>query len=354
MHTFKGEIIAGRYHGLLEAVEVAREAEIRLLIAHFTPAYIIPQPQPRLLQEAAARASLMEIIDKPRQEGVDVYFNVIASTPSIGRPQFILDIFFRPDLALPDWLAKLSRGAFVERLRDKAFRDQVKTFFYSGRFKIWMIHPVVNPYWMDCFRVLRCKNQDVVGKTIGDLARERSPRRVFNAVYHASVEVVFDLLIEDPEVTWGFVHDIRENPGALPIFLKHPAGMPCSDTFSLPAAGRGDDLSQVPPIAYNLFPHYLRTFVKEQRVLSLEEAVMKTTYLPAQAVLGLSDRGLLAVGAYADIVIFDPDRIGETNDFMEPARPPAGIEHVIVNGKAVYRNKQHTGARPGKVLRKAH
>ena len=107
----------------------------------------------------------------------------------------------------------------------------------------------------------------------------------------------------------------------------------------------------VSPTAYGLFPHYIRTFVKEKGVLSLEAAIQKATSLPAQEVLGLADRGVLREGAYADIVLFDLEALREGEDFLQPAQPPEGIEHVLVNGTVVYEDRAHTGRRPGRVLR---
>ena len=353
MHAHRGEVIVGRYHGLLEAVEIAKSADIRLLIAHFTPAYIIPQPQPRLLQEAAARASLIDIVDKPRQEGVDVFYNVIAFTPSIGRETSMVGSFMDPyhrNLPLPEWMKALSQEELVEGLKTRTFRDKVKDVFYSGRIKFFMVHPLINPYWMDCFTIVRCRNQEYVGKTIGEIARQRSSAFIRDIVYDVSLETVFDIIVEDPETTWAVSTDVRENPPALSVFLQHPFGIPCTDTRSLPAELPKDQLERSPPIAYGLFPHYIRTYVNEERVLSLEEAVRKATALPAQ-VLSLSDRGVITAGAYADIVVFDLDEMEMRGDFAEPSRPPGGIKHVLVNGEVVYENMAHQGVRSGRVLR---
>ena len=82
----------------------------------------------------------------------------------------------------------------------------------------------------------------------------------------------------------------------------------------------------------------------------MEEAVRKATSLPATR-FGLTDRGLLEPGKYADIVIFNLETIKMVGDFMNPDVPPDGIEYVLVNGKLVYKDKQHTGERPGMVLR---
>ena len=108
----------------------------------------------------------------------------------------------------------------------------------------------------------------------------------------------------------------------------------------------------ISPTAFGLFPHYIRLFVKEQKVLTIEEAVMKATSVPASRVLGLTDRGILKEGFFADVVVFSLDRIREGEDFLKPAKPPEGISYVIVNGSVVYEDMKHTGETPGKVLRK--
>ena len=87
-------------------------------------------------------------------------------------------------------------------------------------------------------------------------------------------------------------------------------------------------------------------------MLSLEEAIRKATSLPAREVLGLTDRGVLAEGAYADLVVFDLGTLREGEDFRNPVQPPEGIEHVLVNGTVVWEGGAHTGERPGKVLRR--
>ena len=353
-HAPIGDIIAGRYHGLLEAIEISRKANgIRLHIAHLTPAYIIPQPHPDFLDEAVAKATLEEIIDKPRQEGLDVTYNVIAWSQSIGRQVPMLESFFSSQLLLPEWLKALSEQEFIARLKTQTFRDRVKGVVFSGKFKFGMVHPLTDPYWMDCYEVLRCKHKAYEGRTIGEIARERKPHNIIEAVYEASIEAVFDLLAEDPDTTWALTIDKREY-GALPVFLKHPSGMPCTDVAAFtarPSPKQGMYGTGVPPIAYGLYPHYIGTFVKEKGVLSLEEAIRKATFVPAQEVLGLEDRGVIMEGAYADILLFDFERIKEGGDFLEPSRPPEGIEHVLVNGTVVYEKMVHTGERPGRVLR---
>jgi len=131
--------------------------------------------------------------------------------------------------------------------------------------------------------------------------------------------------------------------------------MPCTDVGILPAQPQRPALEGlytrgVSPTAYGLFPHYLRTVVVEWGVLGLEEAIRKATSLPA-GVIGIPDRGRLAEGTYADVVVFDLETLHENTDFRVPAQAPQGIRYVLVNGQVVCENGVHTGAQPGKVLR---
>jgi N-acyl-D-aspartate/D-glutamate deacylase len=254
----------------------------------------------------------------------------------------------------PDWLAALDKASFAQKLKSRAFRDKVKDFVYSGRFKFRMMHPLTDPYWMDCIRVVRCANEAYVGRTIGEIARQRAPHSIIEAVYEESIEAVFDILVEDPDATCADFIDKREY-GALSVFFAHPAGMPCTDVGILPAQPpqrSGLYTRGASPTAYGLFPHYIRTYVVEEGVLSLEEAIRKATSLPARDVLGLTDRGVIAEGAYADLVVFDLETLREGDDFLHPAQPPQGIECVLVNGSVVWEGGAHTGARPGQVLRR--
>jgi N-acyl-D-aspartate/D-glutamate deacylase len=103
------------------------------------------------------------------------------------------------------------------------------------------------------------------------------------------------------------------------------------------------------PRYYGTFPRVLGRYVREQHVIGLEEAVRKMTSLPAQR-MGIMDRGILRVGMWADVVVFDPEKVTDKATFDQPHQFPEGISHVIVNGATVIRNGEHTGAKPGKAL----
>ena len=91
-------------------------------------------------------------------------------------------------------------------------------------------------------------------------------------------------------------------------------------------------------------------YAREERTLSLPQAVHKMTGLPAKR-LGLGDRGVIRVGARADLVVFDARRVIDVATFDDPHRYPVGIEHVLVNGRFVIKDGEHTGSLPGRVLR---
>ena len=105
------------------------------------------------------------------------------------------------------------------------------------------------------------------------------------------------------------------------------------------------------PRSFGTFPRVLGVYVRERELLRLEDAVRKMTSLNA-AKLGIHDRGLLRAGAYADVTLFDPERVIDRATYTQPFQYSEGIEYVIVNGQIVLEKGKHTGARPGTALRR--
>jgi N-acyl-D-aspartate/D-glutamate deacylase len=177
------------------------------------------------------------------------------------------------------------------------------------------------------------KNRAWEGRSIASLAAEwglapiDAARRVLDAE-GISATVVIHNMSED---------DVR-------AVMRHPTTMIGSDGLPM--------LHGKPhPRLYGTFARVLGTFVREQGVLSLEEGVHRMTGMSARR-FGLADRGELRAGAFADVVVFDPARIADVATYADPHHPPAGIAHVLVNGTPVVRDGAHTGARPGRALRK--
>ena len=133
--------------------------------------------------------------------------------------------------------------------------------------------------------------------------------------------------------------------------LTHEHVMVGSDGSSL--AAEGPLAAGKPhPRSYGTFPRVLGRYARDERVLSLESAVWKMTGLPAKR-LGLADRGVVKAGAKADLVVFDPATVADRATFENPHQYATGIGHVVVNGRVVISDGQHTGALPGRLLRPA-
>jgi N-acyl-D-aspartate/D-glutamate deacylase len=193
------------------------------------------------------------------------------------------------------------------------------------------------------------RNPELIGKTIQAIADEQGGD---------PFDIYFDLILEnghEAEAIFDYIdeHNIR-------LLLQHPAVMISSDGQVLAPYGFLNDPAPYQPCSYGEYPGVLERYVRDEPVLTLQEAIRKMTSFPAQR-LGLHDRGVLHPGAWADIVVFDLERIHDraTNLYPHsypfenyPHRYPEGIDYVFVNGVLVVDGEQHTEALPGKVLRR--
>ena len=150
-------------------------------------------------------------------------------------------------------------------------------------------------------------------------------------------------VLRDEPSTWVVMHSMSEDD--VREVLRHPTTMIGSD-------GVPTDGGRPHPRLYGTFPRVLGHYARDEGVIAMEEAVHRMTGFSA-AKFGLVDRGLVREGAYADLVVFDPDAIDDVSSYEDPRRHPAGIHHVFVNGRAVVRDGVHTGDRSGRALRRA-
>jgi N-acyl-D-aspartate/D-glutamate deacylase len=335
------DILVGRYRGILEAIDVSRQSGLPVHIAHIPNAYLLPLPHPDYLEEAAARATI-EIVDNARAEGLSITCDVVLP-PLAQFTQLIANEFLNPQFHYPDWLAKLKKEELVEKLGTTEFRAKVRDLYDDCRIKFCMIHTKADPYWSDCFKIFEHTNSEYLGKTVGEIAKQKKTD---------PLEVVFDLIVEDPEAVWLHYLDRRYNDVAVATLLQSPVCEPCTDIGAAPAKLPQGNRWLVGPAHWGIYPYYIDTYVKNKGIFSLEEAVKKATSVPAKR-LGLN-RGILQPNYHADIVLFDFEQIEMRGDFREPDRTPGGIEYVLVNGKVTYKDKTHTGVKAGKVIRKAN
>jgi N-acyl-D-amino-acid deacylase len=172
------------------------------------------------------------------------------------------------------------------------------------------------------------------GKTIAEIAALRG---------QDPASTCFDLVHEEGAFVHGVHHTMAEDD------VRTVMRVPWVSIGSDGSALNLDFPGKPHPRSYGTNPRVLGRYAREEKVLTLEDAVRKMTSLPAR-VLGLEDRGLVRAGYWADLVVFDPDRVIDTATYEEPKRYPRGIDYVLVNGVVVIDQGEHTGARPGRVL----
>ncbi len=337
--------VVSRYHGLYashirgeretileavaEAIRIGREASVPVQISHNAPKYGAPcdaTANLRLVEEARARGQDVTVDN-------DVHTD-LGPPLTGGLPQ---DIQERP---VAEITALLRDPNTRRQIREEIVLDRRPAFGPAGLLKHGQWHRIT---------ILHApKSPGVVGKTIKTIAREwgREP-----------FDVYFDLIVENGHEVEAIFDYIDE--ANIRILLQHPAVMICSDGQVLAPYGFLNDPPPYSPCSYGEFPGVLERYVRDEPVLTLEEAVRKMTSFPAQR-FGLMDRGVLRPGAWADVVVFDLQRVRDraTNLYPHtypfenyPHRYPEGIDYVFVNGVPVVEGERHAGALPGKVLR---
>ena len=176
------------------------------------------------------------------------------------------------------------------------------------------------------------------GMSVSEIAAVRDDPDPINAL--------FDVVMENGRFPGGIHHNQAEEN--VRRIMALPWVTIASDAGAVrPEGVLGDGVTH--PRAYGTFPRVLGRYVREERVLTLADAIRKMTSLPAQ-VLRLEDRGRLRQGYWADIVVFDPERIIDRATYEEPHQYSEGIEYVLVNGVVVLDAGEHTGARPGRAI----
>ena len=310
-HTHVRYALGDRYlDPFREAIEIGRRGEGPAHITHFYHRQTFP----------GGPGPMLDLVDDARAEGLDVTFDTYpyewASTRLL--------------IMIPPWVQSGGPIATKERLADPSVRDRIRRelsergVLYAGR-NAW-----------DDVRLGAFARPELLrweGRTLGELVRDRNGD---------SVDVLCDLLLEE---------DLRVNqvtPGpwteTLRDFIRHPVGMIGTDATFV-----GEKPS---PRSYGSFPRVLGQFVREEALLSVEEAVRSMTSAAADR-LGIRDRGLVRDGLVADLVVFDPVRVRSNATYDEPRRFPDGIEWVLVGGYIVVEpDVGHTGARSGRVLRR--
>mgnify|MGYP000070600594 CR=1 FL=1 len=267
-------------------------------------------------------ATLREI-ERARRRGVEVNCDVY---PYIAGSTTIM-------ASLPGWVLEGGVEKALERLRDKEVRKRIREDIEKDKFE-------QGENWIklcgwDGIYIASCPSApEYEGKSLKEiLSKWEDP-------YEGFFE--FLLRIRGNAAVILFYGDEED----METILRNPVSCIGSDSWTTaPQLG-----GKPHPRAYGTFPRVLGRYVREKKVLSLEEAIRKMTSLPAGK-LGLQDRGLIREGFWADILIFDPNTVTDRATYQDPHQFPEGIHYVIVNGQIVVEKGKHTGKLPGKVLR---
>ena len=327
--------------GILEVFDIIRASGVRANIAHlFTGWYIRPQGAPEMLEEANRRATLT-YIDAALEEGLDFSFDVIPSSlpTRFGGWQYLSALF------LPWLREKGSREELASWLAVPDYREEVKEAIRRGKWFIRVAYnPNTNPRWAENIWVLKHKDGSLENRSIADIAEEREVD---------PFDTWFDLIVEDPDSEGGISRGDDPDASYHAIFYQHPASAVGLDTTVVDYEYQSDVPPwSVPSIStYSAFVGFFEKFVNNQKALTLEQAVHKTS---TQAAVRhkLKGRGVIKEGCYADIVLMDLPNMKVAATPLEPRIQPKGIEYVIVNGVVVVEKAKHTGATPGKVLKR--
>ena len=237
--------------------------------------------------------------------------------------------------SLPPWVREGSIEEMKSRLQDQELKEKIKreitedigeweNLVYEDGFDSIFVSSAPSERW-----------QDILGKSITEITRIKG--------YKDDWETYFELLLDNPQVT-------SEGQGEEDIrrIMASPYQMVGTDGAGIPNMPA---MGAFHPRFYGTYPRILGKYVREEKVLILEDAIRRMTSFPAQR-LGLKDRGLIREGMCADIVLFNPDTIIDKATFEDPHQFSEGIPYVIVNGVIVVENNKQNKNRPGKVLRR--
>ena len=310
-----------------EAIRIGREAHIPVEIWHFK---VGGKKNWGRMPQAIAK------IEEARRTGVDI------AADTYAYPAWYNDM----SAFIPPWAHDGGKDKLIERLKDPATRQRIRRDLLAPE------HPwdnewgeIPGPEAVLIGVVHNPKLVPLQGKTLAEIAA------IWNKDHPEkdAMDTLFDLLVEDDAFTEVAVFAMSEPDVALA--LQQPWVSVDNDSSGTSPEGLlGQDHPH--PRAYGTFPRILRKYVREEKKLTLEDAIRKFSSLAAQRVR-LTDRGVLKAGMWADVVVFDPATIRDLATFDKPNQLSEGMRFVLVNGVPVIEEGKMTGKLPGKVLRGA-
>jgi len=312
----------GVFDSVKEAIQIGERAGVPVDILHLK---IADEKYWGRMKEVVA------LIDEARRRGVNVQANVYPYTR--GNNDLVSII--------PPWAHEGGRSNMLARLKDPEQRRRLKHDIRNGLPGWYNHYTAAGGDWR---RMLISADNPYQGLTMERVIALKSEARMPPP---DPLDILFDVLIEqNGSVSTVYAHHTEED---MNLALSQPWCSIGSDGSALATEGplrRGHPH----PRSFGTFPRVLGVYVRERGLLRLEDAVRKMTSLNASKI-GLRDRGMLRAGLFADITIFNTDRIIDGATYEEPFQYNQGIQYVIVNGRMVIDQGMHTGSRPGRALR---
>ncbi|MBS0421417.1 MAG: amidohydrolase family protein [Proteobacteria bacterium] len=307
-----------------ESIEVAEQSGIQVEIFHFKGAYA--PGWGKLVPEAG------RLIDSARARGINIAADMyVYNAAGTGL-----------DITVPNSVFEQGSRKGMQRLKDPKVRRRLKKELLADSQPGWS-NPVAAAGGWDRIMLANAFNP-------------RYDRYRFKSI----ADIAKDLHRDPPDVAWDILLDARPNRAMALYFmmsgpdietaLRFPWMSIGSDAGANEEPGKMDALGLPHPRAYGNAPRVIAEYVKRRPVLTLEDAVRKTTSWPATR-MRLSDRGAIREGLKADVTVFNYERIDDAASFEKPMAYPSGIDYVLVNGQLVIDEGRHTGAKPGEVLR---
>jgi N-acyl-D-aspartate/D-glutamate deacylase len=303
---------AGLLDSVAEVIRIARDARLPGQVQHHKA---VGKPQWGWSVKSLA------MIDAARAEGLDVTLDMYPYTASSTGSSVLF----------PQWALAGGREGFARRVADPATRAKIE----AEMRRIFTVERGGADLSNIQFRTLP-SDRRYDGKTLADLTKDRGLPDTIDAGIQLAIEL---------QLKGGFsaiYHSMSEED--VQRIMRHPLTM--FDTDGDPV---GFGVGYPHPRSYGTFPRVLGRYVRELRVLTLENAIQRMTSMSAVQI-GQSDRGRIAEGLYADLTVFDEDEIADRATFTDPHQYPLGIRHVVVNGVPIIRGGALTGATPGRVL----
>jgi N-acyl-D-amino-acid deacylase len=306
-----------------EAVRIGREAKIPVEIWHIKAAG---------KRNWGRMKDIVAKVEQARRDGVDITADTYGYTA-----------WFNSFSAfIPPWAHDGGDEKMIERLKDPKTRARIRADMLKPDDASWdnEWQEIAGPEAVLIGAVQNADLKTIQGKTLADVAArwKMDP-----------IDALCEILIRDHAFTYVAVSGMSEPDVALAVAQPWVAFNNDSQGTS-PTGPLGQEHPH--PRAYGTFPRIIRKYVREDRLLTLEEAIRKMTALPAQK-MRLADRGVLKAGMWADVVVFDPATLADKATFAEPNQLSAGMDYVLVNGVPVIAAGKATGERPGRILRGA-